>query len=72
MRLIIIAEENVYEHEVDPSHPRALYWLNYQTGLPSASIRLNTDSGDALSTPSKTLESHGLKGESSTIFMSTM
>lgn len=60
------------EVECCGSHRRALYRLTYQTGLPSASIRLNTDSGDALSTPSKTMESYGLKGETSTIFMSTM
>jgi hypothetical protein len=43
-----------------------------QTGLPSATIRLNTDSGDALDLASKTLEAYGLKGETSTIFMSIM
>lgn len=74
MRLIIIAEESVYEHEVDPSMEvqDVLALLEAETGVPSASIRLNTDSGTSLDAGTKTLESYGLSEETATVFMSTI
>ncbi|RSH90394.1 DNA damage-inducible protein 1 [Saitozyma podzolica] len=71
MRLILIAPENVYEHEVDPSMEvqdvRAL--VEAETGLPSSQVTIRTDDGKELADSSKTLESYGLKGETATVFL---
>lgn len=84
MRLTIIAPESVYEHEVDPSmevrdikalieaevSPLPVYpLLTEQTGTPVAAQTLSTDSGVALTSQEKTLDSYGLKGESATLFL---
>ncbi|GFZ43430.1 DNA damage-inducible protein 1 [Saitozyma sp. JCM 24511] len=71
MRLILIAPENVYEHEVDPSMEvqdvRAL--VEAETGLPSSQVTIRTDDGQELADTTKTLESYGLKGETATVFL---
>ncbi|BEJ13223.1 hypothetical protein CspHIS471_0303970 [Cutaneotrichosporon sp. HIS471] len=71
MRLTVIAPENVYEHEVDPSMEvrdvKAL--VEAETGAPVENQTLSTDSGVALTSPEKSLSSYGLTGDSATLFL---
>ncbi|KAL1405205.1 DNA damage-inducible protein 1 [Vanrija albida] len=71
MKLTIIAPENVFEHDVDPSMEvrdvKAL--IEAESSIPVASQTLSSDSGVVLATDNKTLESYDLKGDSATVFL---
>ena len=46
-------------------------WLTFETGLPASSFVLSNDSGIPLTTPSRTLASYGMTGDSATIFLTS-
>ncbi|GMK58201.1 hypothetical protein CspeluHIS016_0502330 [Cutaneotrichosporon spelunceum] len=71
MRLTVIAPENVYEHEVDPSMEirDVMALVEAETGTPVDNQTLSTDSGVALTSPEKSLSSYGLNGDSATLFL---
>ncbi|ORY23934.1 hypothetical protein BCR39DRAFT_341251 [Naematelia encephala] len=71
MRLTIIAPDNVYEHEVDPSMEiqdvQAL--IEAETGLPATAQVLSNDSGVQMTDTKRSLESYGVAGQASSIFL---
>ncbi|KAI9634425.1 snare binding protein [Dioszegia hungarica] len=71
MRLIIIGDESVYEHEVDPSMEvqDVIALIEAETGLSADQVLLSTDTGTPLISSNKSLESYGLKGGDATIYL---
>ncbi|RXK37373.1 DNA damage-inducible protein 1 [Tremella mesenterica] len=74
MRLSIIGPETVYELEVDPSiQVQDLHGLaEAESGLPSSSFTLITDTGIPLTIPARSIESYGLTGSLATIFLTPL
>nr|XP_018265094.1 DNA damage-inducible protein 1 [Kwoniella dejecticola CBS 10117]OBR87252.1 DNA damage-inducible protein 1 [Kwoniella dejecticola CBS 10117] len=73
MKLTIIAPDTVYEHEVstDMEVQDVQALIEAETGLPHTSLLLSTDSGVPLTDFKRTLQSYGLTGDQSTIFLTS-
>nr|XP_019007569.1 DNA damage-inducible protein 1 [Kwoniella pini CBS 10737]OCF46350.1 DNA damage-inducible protein 1 [Kwoniella pini CBS 10737] len=71
MKLTVIAPDTVYEHEVssDMEIQDVQALIEAESGLPHTALILSTDSGVPLTDVKRTLQSYGLIGEESTIFL---